>query len=59
MKNIQFKIKLTYFSDEMMKELKGNQENKACLVASWKFIAGDVNFRAMHLFRYPEVSTIY
>jgi len=40
--------------DEMMKELKCNKDNKATLVASWKFIAGDVNFRAMHLFRYPE-----
>ena len=39
----------------MMKELKCNKDNKATLVASWKFIAGDVNFRAMHLFRYPEV----
>jgi hypothetical protein len=25
------------------------------LVASWKFIYGDVNFRAMHLFKYPQV----
>lgn len=40
--------------DEMMKELKCNEDNKASLVASWKFIAGDVNYRAMHLFRYPE-----
>ena len=40
----------------MMKELKCNEDNKASLVASWKFIAGDVNYRAMHLFRYPEVN---
>jgi len=40
--------------DGMMKELKSNKENKATLLASWKFIAGDVNYRAMHLFRYPE-----
>ena len=44
-----------YISDGMMKELKSNKENKATLLASWKFIAGDVNYRAMHLFRYPEV----
>ena len=29
------------------------------LVASWKFIYGDVNFRAMHLFKYPHVSTFF
>ena len=29
-------------------------ENSCELVASWKFIYGDVNFRAMHLFRYPN-----
>jgi len=28
--------------------------NRADLVASWKLVAGDVNFRAMHLFRYKE-----
>ena len=43
------------FSDEMMKLLGSNTETKAKLLASWKFIAGDVNFRAMHLFQYPEV----
>ena len=54
---IEFKVicNFYYSSDEMMKELKCNKDNKATLVASWKFIAGDVNFRAMHLFRYPEV----
>ena len=31
--------------------------NRADLVASWKLVAGDVNFRAMHLFRYKEVSS--
>lgn len=37
-----------------MKRLKSNMDNKGMLIASWKFIAGDVNYRAMHLFRYPE-----
>lgn len=40
--------------NEMMKLLENNTENKAILLASWKFIAGDVNFRAMHLFQYTE-----
>jgi len=39
---------------EMMNQLKNNTEHNAELMASWKFIAGDVNYRAMHLFRYPE-----
>ena len=39
-----------------MKLLGKHSENKAELLASWKFVAGDVNFRAMHLFKYPEVS---
>jgi hypothetical protein len=39
----------------MMKQLKNTPENKGILMASWKFVAGDVNYRAMHLFRYPEV----
>lgn len=40
--------------NEMMKQLKNTPENKGILMASWKFVAGDVNYRAMHLFRYPE-----
>ena len=36
---------------------QSNMDNNSCeLVASWKFIYGDANFRAMHLFRYPNVS---
>ena len=44
-----------YILGEMMNQLKNNTEHNAELMASWKFIAGDVNYRAMHLFRYPEV----
>ena len=40
----------------MMKIQQDNTENKAVLVASMKFIAGDVNFRALHLFKYPQVT---
>ena len=25
------------------------------LVASWRFIYGDVNFRALHIYKYPHV----
>ena len=39
-----------------MKIQQDNTENKAVLVASMKFIAGDVNFRALHLFKYPQVT---
>ena len=36
---------------------QSKMDNNSCeLVASWKFIYGDANFRAMHLFRYPNVS---
>ena len=49
---------LIFLLDEMMKQLKNTPDNKGVLVASWKFIAGDVNYRAMHLFKYPEVSVV-
>lgn len=28
------------------------------LIASWKFIYGEYNFRAMHVYKYPQVIQI-
>ena len=43
------------FSAQEMEAIKAVTESSTDLLASWKLIAGDVNFRAMHLFRYKEV----
>jgi len=37
-----------------LESMEANDGNKSELLASWKFIAGDVNFRAMHLYRFKE-----
>jgi len=37
-----------------MEALKAVPDCSTDLMASWKLVAGDVNFRAMHLFRYKE-----
>ena len=46
---------LTY-KGEYLSFFQSKVENNCELVASWKFIYGDVNFRALHVFRYPNVS---
>jgi len=44
---------LTY-KGEYLSFFQSKVENNCELVASWKFIYGDVNFRALHVFRYPN-----
>ena len=41
---------------EFMPLLEAKTQNHCELIASWRFIHGDVNFRAMHLFKYSNVS---
>ena len=41
-----------------LEALAANDQSKSELYASWKFIAGDANFRAMHLFRFRDVSQL-
>ena len=40
---------------DYMKLLEAKTQNHCELIASWRFIYGDVNFRAMHLFKYSNV----
>ena len=54
-KIVSFLTIFHFLSAEMMEIFANNPENKAELISSWKFIAGDVSFRAMHLFKYAEV----
>ena len=49
--------KFSKFSAGFMQLSKNRPGLTRELVASWKFIYGDVNFRAMHLFKYPHVRT--
>ena len=44
------------YKGEYLDLFQSKMDNSCELVASWKFIYGDANFRAMHLFRYPNVS---
>jgi len=39
---------------EFMPLLEAKTQNHCELIASWRFIHGDVNFRAMHLFKYSN-----
>ena len=40
---------------DFMPLLEAKTQNHCELIASWRFIHGDVNFRAMHLFKYSNV----